>query len=175
MKQNRYTLPQSQSFKASLGHDIYYITLNLSCPSKSLPHKTEVPLLLYSQHTHKHTYTPFLQGPTHPSVLCLIVTPLPGSLPRLSGVPALHTSISLYFPCLSTCQTMWNMFSDYSEINLEVPVMSGSHHSRLSSTSDSVLTAQSLEPALDSVSLSPAPAHTLSFSLSLSFSFKNKH
>ena len=37
----------------------------------------------------------------------------------------------------------------------------------------SVLTAQSLEPALDSVflSLCPSPAHTLSLSLSL----KNKH
>ena len=52
-----------------------------------------------------------------------------------------------------------------------------SQFTSLSSTSGSVLTAQSLELASDSVSPSlslPSPTHALSLSLSLSLSLKNK-
>ena len=63
--------------------------------------------------------------------------------------------------------------------SVERPTLAQVMISRLVSSSPvvgSVLTAQSLEPALDSVSpsLCPFPAHTLSLSLSLSLSVKNK-
>lgn len=57
MKQNHETLPSSQSFKASLCLDMYYITLNLCRPGKGLPHKTEVLLPLFPAHTYVYIYT----------------------------------------------------------------------------------------------------------------------
>lgn len=100
---------------------MHCITLNLSRPGKGLPHKTEV-LPLFPAHTHTYIYTfststLLLQFYAYKSLL-LQAACLDCQVSLLYA-----PSTNLYFPGLSTCQTIWNVSSDYSAINLVVPII----------------------------------------------------